>query len=160
MEAGRDAANSALRTLTRRDHSETELRRKLQDRGFSSSDIERALEKMRGHGYLDDRRFARQWAESAMRNGRGFGPRLRLELLRKGVADTIITEVLASLTEDFREREILTAVLEKKFRGFDFATAGDRDKRRIVNYLQRRGFSLSMILNLLQEQQGCRGNLF
>ncbi len=160
MEQTRDAVASAVRTLARRDHSETELRRKLQDRGFSTGEIETAVAKMMEYGYLDDQRFARIWAESAIRGGRGFGPRLRLELLRRGVADTIVTEVLGTLAEDFREREVLAAVLAKKFSDFDFGKADDREKRRVISYLQRRGFSLSMILDVFNEQQGCRGNLF
>lgn len=160
MEQSRDAVASAVRTLARRDHSENELRRKLQDRGFSSGEIETAVAKMQDYGYLDDNRFARLWAESAIRGGRGFGPRLRLELLRRGVADTIISEVLGALAEDFGEREVLTGVLERKFSGFNFGEAGEREKRRVISYLQRRGFSLSMILDVLNEQQGCRGNLF
>lgn len=115
---------------------------------------------MKGLGYLDDSRFARQWAESAVRNGRGFGPRIRLELLRRGVAEMIISEVLVSLTGDYQERQVLESVVARKFGSFDYRKADDREKRRIVSYLQRRGFSLSLILDVLHEQQGCQGNLF
>jgi len=150
----------ALRILARRDHSEAELRRKLQERGFGCGETEAAVIRMKGLGYLDDSRFARQWAESAVRNGRGFGPRIRLELLRRGVAETIISEVLVSLTGDYQERQVLESVVARKFGSFDCRKADDREKRRIVSYLQRRGFSLSLILDVLHEQQGCRGNLF
>jgi regulatory protein len=152
MKPAADPFAVALRILTRRDHSEAELRRKLQERGFGSGEVVAAVSRMQGLGYLDDRRFARQWAESAIRNGRGFGPRIRLELLRRGVAEAVITDVLASLNEGYGEREVLTALIARKFGGFDYRSATDREKRRVVNFLQRRGFSLSLILDVLHQQ--------
>ncbi len=160
MDGKADVLAVALRILTRRDHSEAELRRKLQERGFDDSEADAALLKMRGLGYLDDRRFARQWAESAIRNGRGFGPRIRLELLRRGVAEAIIGEVLAFLNGDYQERQVLETLVARKFGTFDYRRSEEREKRRVVAYLQRRGFSLSLILDVLHEHEGCRGNLF
>lgn len=152
MKPAADSFAVALRILTRRDHSEAELRRKLQERGIGSGDADVAISRMHSLGYLDDRRFARQWAESAIRNGRGFGPRIRLELLRRGVAEAVITDVLASLNEGYGEREVLAELISRKFGGFDYRTATDREKRRVVNFLQRRGFSLSLILDVLYQQ--------
>jgi regulatory protein len=160
MEDTCKALASAFRTLTYRDHSEAELRRKLQDKGFSGGEVEAVIEKLRRLGYLDDKRFAEQWAESAIRNGRGYGPRLRIELLRRGVPDSLITDVLAKLEDDYGEKETLAALAARKFSGFDPASADDREKRRVINYLRRRGFSLTAILMFFREQKGCRGNLF
>lgn len=152
MEESGKALASALRTLTRRDHSEAELRRKLQDKGFAGGEVEAAIGKLKALGYLDDRRFAGQWAESAIRNGRGFGPRIRLELRRRGVSDSIIADVFARLAEDYGEEETLAALLARKFAGFNPNSADDREKRRVIGYLQRRGFSIAAILNVFREQ--------
>jgi regulatory protein len=150
-----DAAAVALRILTRRDHSEAELRRKLQGRGFDSEATEAAVTKMKGFGYLDDSRFARQWAESAVRSGRGFGPRIKLELLQRGVAEAVIAQVLASVTEEYQERQVLETLVARKFDSFNYRRSDEREKRRVVAYLQRRGFSLSMILDVLHGHEGC-----
>ena len=160
MEEAGKALTSALRSLTRRDHSEAELCRKLRDKGFAEADIEAAIARLKRMGYLDDRRFAERWAESAIRNGRGYGPRLRLELRRRGVADSLIEEVLKRLEVDYSELETLISIVERKFARFDPASADDREKRRIIGYLQRRGFSLTTIFAALRGYQGCRGDLF
>jgi regulatory protein len=146
-ETGKKALASALRILTRRDLSVAELKRRLEDKGISDLLVKETVLHLEKLGYLDDRRFARQWADSAMRNGRGYGPRLRQELLRRGVQAEIVTDVLASLDEEYDETEMLTALLSRKFDGFNPATAADREKRRVMQYLQRRGFSTTAIFH-------------
>ncbi len=152
---GKRAQAIALGVLSRRDATVEELSRKLRDKGISAVMVNDTIARCREWGYLDDRRFARQWAESAIRNGRGFGPRLRLELERRGVPPDIVAEVLAALSEEFGEEETLAVLLAKKFAGFSTATATDREKRRVVQYLQRRGFSITAILQAFRMGEHC-----
>ncbi len=103
---------------------------------------------MVGLGYLDDARFARQWAEAAVRNGKGYGSRLRFELQRRGIAVEIIEQVLAEIATDQTEPAMVKAVLARRFAGFAFHQATPREQRRIVQYLQRRGFSTAVIFQI------------
>jgi regulatory protein len=155
VEEGKGALAYALRALARRDHSEAELARKLRDRGVAAALAEDVIARLREAGYLDDRRFARQWAEAAVRGGRGYGPRLRQELSRRGVPDEVVAETLAAVTGEYGELETLTALLATKFAGFDPAAAPDREKRRVVHYLQRRGFSVAAIFQVFRMTEGC-----
>ncbi len=152
---GKRAQESALGILARRDTTAAELSRKLKDKGFGPALVNETVARCLEWGYLDDRRFARQWAESAIRNGRGFGPRLRLELERRGVPADVVVEVLAALSEEYGEVETLAALLAKKFAGFTAATATDREKRRVVQYLQRRGFSIAAIFQAFRMGEDC-----
>lgn len=150
MDETKPALARALRVLARRDHSTAELTRKLRDGGVAPSQVETVIARLRELGYLDDRRFARQWADSAVRSGRGYGQRLVQELKRRGIADEIIAEVLAELTVEYGETEMLAALFARKFAGFMPTTASDREKSRVINYLQRRGFSLAAILDFFR----------
>ena len=150
MEEVKRAFIYSLRTLTRRDHSEAELRRKLTGREFSAEVAEETIVRLKESGYLDDKRFALNWAESTVRNGRGYGYRVRFELSRRGIAEEIAAEVIAQLSTDFGEAEMLRALLLKKFPGFDPLSADERQRRRIIGYLQRRGFSLTAVLQALR----------
>jgi len=154
-DAAKQALACALRLLTRRDRSSAELARKLRDRGIAEPLIGEVVARLLEAGYLDDRRFARAWAESAVRNGRGYGPRLRLELARRGVPDEIVAEVLADVAAEYEERETLAALLARKFAGFNPAAASDREKRRVLQYLQRRGFSSAAIFQAFRLTEGC-----
>lgn len=135
----------ALDLLARRDHSVAELKRKLVSRGFSDILVADTLERLNRQGYLDDRRFAERWAESALRSGKGFGIRLLLELQRRGVDRGIAAEVVAKASSEHGEHQLLAAVVGKRFSSFDPASAPLKDRKRVYAYLQRRGFSLSAI---------------
>jgi regulatory protein len=136
----------SLRVLALREHSEAELRRKLKEKGYDEEGIEESVARLKELGYLDDARFAKSFAESSIRNGRGYGVRLKLELARRGVAEATIRETLAELFQEYGEQEVLSRLIGRRFSGFDPALASDKEKRRVVGYLQRKGFSLSAIL--------------
>ena len=144
------AFDCSLRVLSLRDHSEAELRRKLKEKGYEQQQIEESIARLRDLGYLDDARFARLFASSAMRNGRGYGVRLKQELARRGVAKEIASEVLAELGEEFSESELLAQMIARRFSGFDPALATEKERRRVVGYLQRKGFSLSAIFAMFK----------
>lgn len=135
----------SLRILALRDHSEWELRRKLREKGYPQQEIGESVERLKELGYLDDARFARLFASSALRNGRGYGARLKAELAKRGVAAEIVAATLAELAEQFSESELLKEMIERRFSRFDPETATEKEKRRVVGYLQRKGFPLSAI---------------
>lgn len=150
MDQAQQAFASALRILSRRDHSEAELRRKLKDRDYHGDVQDGVVARLKGLGYLDDRRSARLWAESAVRNGRGFGPKLRMELVRRGFPPEIVAEVLAGIAASNDERELVRDILARKFPSFDPVTASDRERLRVMGYLQRRGFSAGLLFRILR----------
>ena len=144
------AFDCSLRVLSLRDHSEAELRRKLKEKGYEQPQIEESVARLKLLGYLDDIRFARLFASSAMRNGRGYGGRLKLELARRGVAQETAAAVLAELGEEFSESELLAQMIARRFAGFDPALATEKERRRVIGYLQRKGFSLCAIFAILK----------
>lgn len=145
----------ALRLLTARDYTVSRMREKLLGRGIEELDAEAALGRLVSEGWLDDRRFAERFAESALSSGRYFGPRLRQEMRRRGLPPELVSEVLGRVLMECDETEEVRAIVERRFCGFSFSTASDREKRRTVGFLQRRGFSLSAIFRALRgtEQQ-------
>ena len=140
----------SLRVLSLRDHSEAELRRKLKEKGYEEEGIEESVVRLKDLGYLDDARFSRLFASSAVRNGRGYGVRLKLELARRGVDAGIVARVLAEIDEEFSESELLAQLIARRFAGFDAETATEKERRKVVGYLQRKGFSLSAIFARLK----------
>ncbi len=147
----------AVRLLARRDHGTAELAQKLARRGVAPATAAAVIARLQEKGYLDDRRYAEQWARGATESGRGYGPRLRLELSRRGIAAEIVDEVVAAIGASHDERSVIAAVMGRRFSGFDPATATEKEKRRIVHYLQRRGFSVGEIFAFLREPRGEEG---
>lgn len=153
MPEKRSALALAANILSRRDHSEAELRRKLSAKGFPEETLDETMARLKSAGYLDDRRFAHGFAESAIRNGRGYGFRLRLELSRRGVAEEIIEDTLATMGAEYDEIATLAELMARKFEGFVPRQADERTKRRVISYFQRRGFSLAAIVRVFRDRE-------
>jgi regulatory protein len=154
MDETKSAFGIALKALSRRDHSEAEIRRKLVTRNFSLDTINEVVTGLLDAGYLNDARFARTFAECAIRNGRGYGFRIRVDLLRRGIAEDLIVEALGTLGAEYEESATLAELLARKFPDFDPQGADDRQKRRVLGYFQRRGFSLAAIVRVLRDREG------
>lgn len=153
MDDARRALGLALSMLSRRDHSEAEVRRRLSAKGFSHDIGDQVIARLRESGYLNDRRFARAFAESAIRNGRGYGFRLRHDLSRRGIDEEIIADAMDEVGAEYDEIVVLAGLLARKFAGFDPRQADDRLKRRVVGYFQRRGFSLAAIVRVMRDRE-------
>lgn len=149
-ETADSAYQYSLRLLAARDYSVARLRSKLAARGLSSEDQESVLLRLQDGGWLNDRRYAERFAGSALSDGRFFGPRLRLEMRRRGFEAILIDDVLAALQDDLDETLEIRKIVESRAPGFVFSSAPDREKQRIIGYLQRRGFSLSAIFRTLK----------
>lgn len=139
----------ALRLLTRCDRSAAELRRKLLERGFAAEDVERTLERCLELGYLDDARYAARRAAGLMNQGRAVGHRILADLRQHGISEEIAGQALETARAEHDEDQVLESLVERRFPGFDYSTAPEREKRRIVHFLQRRGFPLGRIMDRL-----------
>jgi len=135
------ARATALRLLTRRDHTTKELRTKLLDREFEEADVTTVIDDLTQAGLLDDRRVAASFVRvnSALK-GRG-RQRISRELEHRGVDQATIRASLAALpVED--ELGSIRRFLERKHLP---ARLSPPEHRRIFGQLLRRGFSPDLI---------------
>lgn len=126
-----------------------DLGRRLHMRGFDRDAVEAVLVRLRQERYLDDRRYAERFLETARENGRYVGGRLRQELARRGVPRELLTELLAGPEQATDETALARQVVQRRYGGFDPACADDRERRRIAGFLQRRGFRPAVIRSIL-----------
>ncbi|MFA7406151.1 MAG: regulatory protein RecX, partial [Pelobacteraceae bacterium] len=136
----------ALRLLTGRDYSVFRMQQKLEAREVTGQDLDTVILRLLREGWLDDRRYAERFAASALSSGRYYGVRLRLEMRRKGFSPEIVNEILAPLLAESDEISEVRSAAERRYPGFCYSMATDRDKRRVVGFLQRRGFKFSSIM--------------
>ncbi|KAB2308470.1 recombination regulator RecX [Betaproteobacteria bacterium SCN2] len=136
----------ALACLARREHSRTELARKLAQSGHVEEDIAALLDDFEARNWLSDRRFAESYvADHRARSG---PLKLAFELRQRGVADSLIEEVLAQTRDSELERA--REVWRKKF-GTPAASAQEKAKQ--MRFLQGRGFSMETIRLALKATQ-------
>jgi len=140
----------ALRLLTGRDYTVARIRQKLLTRTVDGQDTEALILRLQREGWLDDSRYAERFAESAVTDGRFYGARLRQEMRRRGFSADVVNEVVTPLMAGSDEISEIRAAMERRYPGFSYSEASDRDKRRVVSFLQRRGFGLSAIFRALR----------
>ncbi len=153
-EQPRGAAWAAvLRLLSRRDYSLGELRQRLLAKGFAEDAVAEAVSRGVELGYLDDARLIERVSQALLEQGRAAGPRLAMELRRRGFPRELVDTALATLSAAGGEELSLRELIARRFARFDFASADERERRRVVTFLQRRGFSLDRILNELKRTE-------
>lgn len=148
----------ALRWLTGRDRSTAELRRKLDAAGFSAEAVEETLERCRSCGYLDDHRFALERARALLRSGRGCGRKILHDLHQHGIADSQAVDALATAETEYPPEQMLRDQLRRRFPRYSEDRADDRERRRVVAYFQRRGFTVGQILQILRDHDSSPAN--
>ena len=140
------AVDRAVRFLAYRPRSEQEVRRNLSDKDIPQAVIDAAVDRLHNLGYLDDRAFALFWIENRS-TFKPLSPRaLRYELRQKGIADTIITDLLADVDAYEAAYQAARKRLQR-LRGTDRSTF----RSKINTFLQSRGFTYDIIRDITQQ---------
>lgn len=124
-----------IRSLAARAQSVAELERKLAARAIPPEIATESIELVRGYGYLDDEALAHQLAREL--RARGYGRRRAAGLLwRRGIQSELAETTLCEVFDEDDERADARRALGSRAIG-----ASERDRRRAVAFLLRRGFS-------------------
>ena len=143
------ARERALRLLALRGRSRAELRKKLAERDFSESVIERVLENLGELGYLDDEAFAVNRARHLAVN-RLYGDRKIEEQLReKGVAREAARAAIREVREEFPEMEGIARSAAKKLQGRSMDGLTKKERLALARALQSKGYHLGLILDYM-----------
>ncbi|MCM1363797.1 MAG: recombination regulator RecX [Faecalibacterium sp.] len=141
--SSRRAFNKAVDLLSRRDHASGELLVKLRQKGYADG-AQEAIEKLTEYGYIDDWRFAENYAAELQRL-KGFGKRrIEQELYKKGVSRDIISQVTDSIESDSDE---LADLLERKYGRY---LDTEKGITKAINGLVRMGYGYSEIKAALE----------
>ena len=147
---------AALRILKYRFNSEAELRRKLKAKQFEPAHIDHTIEKLRAEKWLDDARFAAEFVRSKQLKHRG-PRRIARELTAAGVGREEAQRALRGNIDEDREKEDLTALLEKRRRmlvrrhGEEYLST-DEARRKLAAYLLSQGYDAALIWSALSSR--------
>ena len=140
------ALAAALRALVRRPHSCRETEPKLARKQFDAETVAGTIADLVARGLLDDTEFAHFWCE----NRDAFRPRSRafvgLELRRKGVTADVVGAATAGMDDE-------TGALRAGEKRAKVLGQVDRDtfRRRLGDYLRRRGYNYDVIEKTINE---------
>jgi len=145
-----DARRYSFRLLSYRGRSERELIEKLEKKGFSAEIISATAEYLKKAGFLDDRALALNLRRQALEQKLLGHSGARLLLLKRGIPGEIIDATL-DYDEDAEARN-LQKLVDKKLRSVGNYLS-DRDKKKLWNFLARRGYSFSIIKKTLKDMR-------
>jgi len=147
----KSAMDSSLRLLAHREHTSSELRQKLRLRGVTGDLSREVLAECERLGYVNDDRTANLYVRELQRKGFGLR-RIRLALKKKGVAPHIVENSLSRHLSHSEELETARRVLRKKRHTYDREPDGRKRREKAYRFLYSRGFSPSIITELLRQK--------
>ena len=109
-------------------------------RGEYSEFSEEIIQRLTSKGYLDDRKFAEWYVENRFVKKGISKKRLKMELIKKGIAKDIIDEVLDGRND---EEEILKMINKKREK---------YDNEKLMAYLVRQGFSYDLVRRMVLDE--------
>ena len=143
---GQRAKDRALKYLSYRPRSESEVKDRLKRYGYEDEIIDTTLDQLRKLGYVDDASFAQFWKENRS-NFSSRGTRLLVQELRqKGIDPQIID---ATITDIDNETEAYRAGYKKS------RTLNTSDRyefrKKLGAFLRRRGFDYDVISPVVEK---------
>ena len=143
------ARNYAFRLLKFRMRSQQELRARLMRKKFDAAVIEKVIAFLGEKKFIDDREFARVWAQEKIKRPLGIA-RISRELKLKGIDKNIIVEVLETIRSNYDEEGVVSELARarlERFKGLEPKKA----RMRLYAYLLRRGFSPDVISDAVKQ---------
>jgi len=134
----------ALRLLSQREHSRSELERKLARYEEEPGTLARALDELAAKDFISEARVVQSVLhQRASRHG---AARVRQELLHKGIAPEAVAEAVASLSGSELDRAL--EVWRQRF-GTPPHDAAERAKQ--MRFLLARGFAGAVVAKVLRQ---------
>lgn len=150
--AAQELFEFAVRSLGRRAQSSAELRQKLRERAAEEASIEEVLARLTEYRYLDDKRFAENYAASRLENERFGRARTLNDLRGRRVGGQIADAAVEHTYKETDETALVEAYIRKKFRAANRETLFKEDKDLAGAYrrLLRAGFRSAVIVPVLK----------
>lgn len=145
-ETKRKARESALRLISYRDRSISELRKRLIRTDYPEDIVDEVIDQLSNSGLLDDEKFSRDWIKARSASKPMGKTRLAWELRSRGVEAPLVEESLEGLDDD-TEYELAYSVVAGKLAKINKNDPTLRNK--LGSLLRRRGFTWEIITRVI-----------
>lgn len=141
-----------LHLLEKKDYTEGQLCKKLEEGYYPTECIQYAIGRMKEYGYVDDRRYIRNYIEG-QREKKTY-KQIEQNLRQRGITKQQLEQYRLEHLEDFysdqveeQERRLAERLLEKRKYHKELASSSEKEKQ--YRYLLGKGFSPSVIRKVL-----------
>ena len=145
------ARDYAYRLLSYRPRSRQEIYQRLKQKKFSHPVITQTLTYLARLNYINDLEFARIWIRSKLNSSPCGRSLLRYSLRQKGVDENTADQALNELAGQYNQRALAAQLAQARCRQHRRLNPLQL-KKRLYDYLRRRGFTQEIILEILKEK--------
>lgn len=140
-----------LGLLARRAYARFELQTRAHGKGYGSAVIDVILNDFQEKGWIDDYEFATLYSRDHIRL-KNWGPqKITANLISKGITPKIARNAVKTIIEEFNIPEILRQIIQKRKLHFRRESNILKRKKKILDFLVRKGFSSEMIYQYMDE---------
>lgn len=142
--------NLALRMISRRAQSVSQLREKLEEKSPANDEvIEQVINRLLELGYLNDGNFAYQYATNKL-NIKAFGRnRLKQALVEKQVSVEVVEQTLSQVFDEQNEEELCEQAIKKYLR-IHGKPSDIKENKKIFGHLIRLGFPYDLVIKKIR----------
>ena len=151
------AREGAIRVLSHRARSEKELQDRLRKKGFALETVRKVIDSLARTGLIDDLEFARAFAHDKLLRKPMGKSMLKQHLRQKGISKGIIEQVLSEMYEKDSEDEYALKLARHRldrFRSSFMKLELMKQKKRLADYLARRGFDWETVSKVVERTLG------
>ena len=131
-----------------RERCHSEVKEKLYSFGLYKKDVEQLMSQLIEENYLNEERFAIQYAGGKFRMNQWGRIKIKYALKQKQVSDYCIKKALKEINEsDYKK--ILQKLAEQKLKTLKSETNIFSKKKKLQDYLLQKGYEINLIIELL-----------
>lgn len=136
----------AMYLLNHKDRTEQELYNRLKQDLYTEDIIDIAMKYVASFGYIGDEGYARRFISG--KQGSKSKKEIMMMLKQKGISGDVAKEALEECYEEVTESDAIQRLVEKKH--FNCETASEKEKKKMFDYLLRKGFSYEDVRQVIQ----------
>ena len=141
----------AFRLLGRRQHSSSELSRKLWNKDYEQKLIDEVIDDLQNKGYLDDKEFIRAFVAEKSKAKNWSGKKIKAELFKRGVASKLIDEILDTQNKNSDDDSAMK-LAKKKYEVLLKRNFEPKELRnKLSTYMFSKGFEYELIKEVISK---------
>lgn len=146
------ARDCAYRFLSYRQRTRQEIEQRLKKKKFTPRVINKTVAYLSEINYINDEDFAKFWIRSKIESNPCGWSFLRYQLRQKGITEQIIARVISDFSAQYDEVDVAKRLLSSRRSRYK-CLEPLKLKKRLYDYLRRRGFSHEAILQAIEENR-------
>ncbi|MCD6117079.1 RecX family transcriptional regulator [bacterium] len=136
--------------LSYRARSISEFKSRLKQSRYSPEIVDAVTEEFINKGYLNDKEFAKSFVISRMVTKPASKSYIINELIRHNIDTETAQNAVEISYGDLHEREVAASLVKKKSK--HYSKDNEKDKKRLFDFLRRRGFSFEIIKDVVENE--------